>query len=50
MSQPISRNAGAGIAYMLLGVVLLPVMNAMAKSLAADFSVRRCCGRIVPER
>ena len=37
MNQPISRNAGAGIAYMLLGIVLLPVMNAIAKSLAADY-------------
>ena len=37
MNQPIFRDARAGIAYMLLGVVLLPVMNAMAKSLATDY-------------
>ena len=37
MNHPISRDARAGIAYMLLGVVLLPVMNTMAKSLAADY-------------
>ena len=37
MSQPISRSTGAGIAYMLLGVVLLPIMNTLAKSLAADY-------------
>ena len=39
MSQPISRSAGAGIAYMLLGVVLLPIMNTLAKSLAAEYPV-----------
>ena len=37
MSQQISRATGAGIAYMLLGIVLLPVMNAIAKSLTADY-------------
>ena len=37
MSQQISRATGAGIAYMLLGIVLLPVMNAVAKSLTADY-------------
>ena len=37
MSQPISRDTGAGIAYMLLGIVLLPVMNAIAKSLTVDY-------------
>ena len=37
MSQQTSRATGAGIAYMLLGIVLLPVMNAVAKSLTADY-------------
>ena len=37
MNQPISRGAGAGIAFMLLGVVLLPVMNTIAKSLTVDY-------------
>ena len=37
MSQAISRGAGAGIAYMMLGVGLLPIMNSIAKSLAADY-------------
>ena len=37
MSQSISRDTGTGIAYMLLGVVLLPVMNAIAKSLTVDY-------------
>ena len=33
------RDAVAGIAYMLLGASLLPVMNVLAKSLAADYPV-----------
>ena len=37
MSRNLSRDTGAGIAYMLLGVGLLPVMNSLAKSLAADY-------------
>ena len=37
MSQSITRGTGAGIAYMLLGIVLLPVMNAIAKSLTVDY-------------
>ena len=37
MSQQVSRDTRAGIAYMLLGIVLLPVMNAIAKSLTADY-------------
>ena len=37
MSKQISRDTRAGIAYMLLGIVLLPVMNAIAKSLTADY-------------
>ena len=37
MNPPASRDASAGIAYMLLGVVLLPVMNTIAKSLTADY-------------
>ena len=37
MSQQITRDTRAGIAYMLLGIVLLPVMNAIAKSLTADY-------------
>ena len=36
-NQHISRDARVGIAYMLLGIVLLPVMNAIAKSLTADY-------------
>ena len=37
MNPPASRDARAGIAFMLLGVVLLPVMNTIAKSLTADY-------------
>ena len=39
MSEGGRRNAVAGIAYMVLGVSLLPVMNTLAKSLAADYPV-----------
>jgi hypothetical protein len=37
MTEGIRRDTVAGIAYMLFGVSLLPVMNALAKSLTADY-------------
>ena len=37
MTEGIRRDTVTGIAYMLLGVSLLPVMNALAKSLTADY-------------
>ena len=37
MTEGIRRDTVVGIAYMLFGVSLLPVMNALAKSLTADY-------------
>ena len=37
MHQPTSRDAGGGIAYVLLGIVLLPIMITIAKSRAAEY-------------